>query len=131
MPGICDAFGPSSHDLLCRIAPEGTAAAVVGDERATLVRRDGFTLLGIPAADTPTRVKVLTRFVTDQGDDPASPHSYANRKILNELVRRLGVSAPADLMTVDLARLQAAARAALIEDSRQREAAGQLKPAKQ
>jgi len=83
-------------------------------------------LVEVAEADT-TRVKVLTRFVTDQGDDPASPHSYANRKILNELVRRLGVSAPADLMTVDLARLQAAARAALIDDSRQRVAAGQLK----
>jgi hypothetical protein len=83
-------------------------------------------LVEVAEADT-TRAKVLTRFVTDQGDDPASPHSYANRKILGELVRRLGLSAPADLMTVDLARLQAAARTALVDDSRQREAAGQLK----
>jgi hypothetical protein len=40
---------------------------------------------------------VLTRFIEDQSDDPASPHSYANRKILVELVRRLGLTNAKDL----------------------------------
>ena len=74
-----------------------------------------------------TRTKVLNRFITDQGDDPASPHSYANRKILADLVKRLQLSEAKDLYTADLARLQAAARDILIEDSRQRVAAGQSK----
>ena len=71
-----------------------------------------------------TRARVLTRFVDDQGDDPASPHSYADRSILNEMVRRLQLKGPDELFTVDLTRLQSAARETLIEDSRRREAAG-------
>jgi putative heme-binding domain-containing protein len=51
--------GKSSHDLHARIAPEGTAAAVVGDHAVSLTNRDGFHVLTIPAANTPTRVKVL------------------------------------------------------------------------
>jgi len=52
-------IGKSSRDLLARVAPEAIAAAVVGDNRASLVTKDGHTLLNIPAAATPTRVKVL------------------------------------------------------------------------
>jgi len=74
-------------------------------------------------------VKVLTRFVTDQGDDPASPHSYANKKILTDLVATLGLGSAQDLLTADLARLQGAARDILRADSARRAAAGQLKPA--
>jgi putative heme-binding domain-containing protein len=51
--------GKSSRDLLARIAPEGAAAAVVGDSRVSLATKDGFHVLKIPAAATPTRVKVL------------------------------------------------------------------------
>ncbi|MCE9561394.1 MAG: c-type cytochrome [Planctomycetes bacterium] len=51
--------GKSSRDLLARIAPVGVAATVIGDNRVSLEERDGFTLLRIPAAATPTRVKVL------------------------------------------------------------------------
>ena len=51
--------GKSSRDLLARIAPEGVAVAAVGDGKVSLVRRDGFQVLRIPAAATPTRVKVL------------------------------------------------------------------------
>ncbi|OWK42937.1 DUF6797 domain-containing protein [Fimbriiglobus ruber] len=53
-------IGKSSHDMLARISPEGVSAAVVGDDRAKLVKQDGFILLRIPAVATPTRVKVLT-----------------------------------------------------------------------
>ena len=51
--------GKSTRDLLARIAPEGVTAAVVGDSRVSLARQDGFHVLKIPAAATPTRVKVL------------------------------------------------------------------------
>ena len=51
--------GPTPKGLLTRIAPVGTAVAVVGSERVALVRQDDSTLLKIPASDSPTRVKVL------------------------------------------------------------------------
>lgn len=51
--------GRSSRDLLARVAPEAAAAAVVGDNRVSLAKKDGFHVLTIPAAATPTRVKVL------------------------------------------------------------------------
>ncbi len=51
--------GKSSKDLLARIAPEGAAVAVVGDKAMSVAKRDGFHVLTIPAAATPTRVKVL------------------------------------------------------------------------
>ncbi|MEZ6064318.1 MAG: DUF6797 domain-containing protein [Planctomycetaceae bacterium] len=52
-------IGESSRDLLARIAPDSTAVAVVGDDRVSLRTVDGFRVLSIPAAATPTRVKVL------------------------------------------------------------------------
>lgn len=52
--------GKSTGDLLMRVAPIDVAAAVVGDRNVLLESRDGFTILRIPAASTPTRVKVLT-----------------------------------------------------------------------
>jgi putative heme-binding domain-containing protein len=51
--------GKSSKDLLARIAPEAGAAAVVGDSKVSVTKQDGFHVLKIPAAATPTRVKVL------------------------------------------------------------------------
>jgi len=52
-------IGRSAKDLLARIAPTAVAAAVIGDERVTLIRKDDLTLLQVPAAATPVRVKVL------------------------------------------------------------------------
>jgi putative heme-binding domain-containing protein len=49
----------SPRDLFARIAPAGVSTAVVGDSRVSLVIQDGFHVLKIPAAATPTRVKVL------------------------------------------------------------------------
>jgi putative heme-binding domain-containing protein len=51
--------GKSSRDLHARVAPAAAAAAVVGDSRVSVAKRDGFHVLTIPAAATPTRVKVL------------------------------------------------------------------------
>jgi hypothetical protein len=83
------------------------------------------------ALSSDTRAKVLGKFIEDQGDDPGSPHSYADREVLKALVARLGLKEPGELGTVDLARLQATARSVLMGDSRQRVAAGQLKSASQ
>jgi hypothetical protein len=74
-----------------------------------------------------TRTKVLRKFIEDQGDDPRSPHSYADRRLLDDLRERLDLKSVNELTAVDPARLQSAARRALLEDSRQRAAAGQLK----
>ena len=79
-------------------------------------------LVELAFADT-TRARVLGRFIADQGSDPASPHSYANRAVLSEMVKRLSLESANDLLTFDLARLHAAAREVLLEDSRQRQAA--------
>ena len=78
-------------------------------------------LVELAFADT-TRGKVLTKFVDDQGSDPGSPHSYANRAVLSELVKRLQLTDAKDLLTTDLTRLHSAARDALLEDSRRRKA---------
>ena len=79
-------------------------------------------LVELAFADT-TRAKVLQRFVVDQGTDPESPHSYANRAVLSDMVKRLQLKSADDLFTVDLARLHAAARDVLLEDSGKRAAA--------
>jgi len=79
-------------------------------------------LVELAFADT-TKAKVLDKFVDDQGTDPASPHSYANRAVLSELVKRLQLKSVDELLSVDLARLHAAARDVLLEDSRKRAAA--------
>ncbi len=52
-------IGKSSRDMLVRIAPDGVAASVVNDSKMSLLKQDGFHVLKIPAAATPTRVKVL------------------------------------------------------------------------
>ncbi len=52
-------IGPTTKELLVRIAPVGKAVAAVGDNRVSLTTASGFTLLKIPASTTATRVKVL------------------------------------------------------------------------
>lgn len=65
--------------------------------------------------------KRLRGFMTAQGDDPDSPHTYANRRLVEVLTERLG-RAPD---SVSLARLQATARAELLADTARRAKAGQ------
>jgi len=60
-------IGKSSRDLLMRVATTGAQVALLG-AGATLIERDGATLLRIPASSTPTNLKVL---VTDFNDDEA------------------------------------------------------------
>ncbi|AWM41148.1 Cytochrome c [Gemmata obscuriglobus] len=52
-------FGPTAHDLLARLAPDGVAVELVGEPGAELARADGFVLLKVPARREPRRVKVL------------------------------------------------------------------------
>ncbi len=52
-------MGKSSRDLLLRVAPEDVAVAVIGSEKVSVQKSAGFTLLRIPAAATPVRIKVL------------------------------------------------------------------------
>jgi len=52
-------IGKSSRDLAMRVAPIGIAAAIRSDKPMSLVESDGFTVLRIPAARTPLRLKLL------------------------------------------------------------------------
>lgn len=51
--------GKSKHDLLMRIAPAGTPAALSAKSGATILDTNGFALLRIPASATPLNVKVM------------------------------------------------------------------------
>lgn len=62
--------------------------------------------------------KRLDYMVTAQSDDMNSPHTYANKRVVADLTRRLG-KAPGAASIDDL---QAAAREQLLEDTRQRKA---------
>ena len=72
-----------------------------------------------------TRTKVLGKFFTDQGDDPASPHSYANRQVLMALVQKLRLGSADELSSADVPAVQAAAVELLREDSARRVNAGE------
>jgi len=61
-----------------------------------------------------SRSSVLHKFIEDQGDNPASPHAYANKRVLAALRQRLALPSDADL---DLADRQAL-RAAAVEEQR-------------
>lgn len=52
-------IGPSPHDLLLRIAPATLAAQVVCQRPVSLLEKNGFKLLRIPATSTPIALKVL------------------------------------------------------------------------
>ena len=70
-----------------------------------------------------TRAKILGKFVQDQGEDPASPHSYANRQILKDMTARLHLKGADELMSADGPAIQTAAVALLRDDTRRRLAA--------
>ena len=65
-------IGKSSRDMLHRVAPAGVAVEVIGDDRATIETRDGFSLLRIPSNATPIRVKLLMA-----KGDPATIKTFA------------------------------------------------------
>lgn len=51
-------IGPTTHDLVARLAPEGVAVELVGTG-AELAKIDGFTVLKVPALRKPRLLKVL------------------------------------------------------------------------
>jgi len=70
-----------------------------------------------------TRASVLRKFTEDQGDDPRSPHAYADKRVLDALRRRLGLPPSASLDTVPGPRLRGAAADELRADSQRKAAA--------
>lgn len=52
-------IGQSSRDLLCRLDAANHDVILAGDTRLSLVTKDGIKALSIPAAFTPTRVKIV------------------------------------------------------------------------
>jgi hypothetical protein len=67
-----------------------------------------------------TRAAVLARFSNNQSDDPAEPHSYANRRVLTILRQRLGLPLGSDIADVPSTILRRAARMELIADTASR-----------
>lgn len=73
----------SSGDLHARIAPEDAEVALISDSKVSLTKKDGFHLLTIPAATTPTLVKVL--LAKNPTDLTAFTKSTSAPKPLNRL----------------------------------------------
>jgi hypothetical protein len=73
-----------------------------------------------------TRASVLGKFTEDQGDDPQSPHAYANKRVLAALRQRLALPVDAPLDALDVSTLQSAAAAELRADSERRQHARNL-----
>jgi hypothetical protein len=61
--------------------------------------------------------KVLDNFASNQGDDPADPHSYADKRVLKALGDRLGAATITDLHAIPPDRMHEAAVAVLKADS--------------
>ena len=57
-------------------------------------------LIELAMADE-TQPRVLQKFIEDQGNDPASPHSYANKRLLRQLQEQLPVSEIHDVRSAD------------------------------
>ncbi|MGL6074233.1 MAG: DUF6797 domain-containing protein [Fimbriiglobus sp.] len=66
-------IGKSSHNLVARIAPEGVAVKLSGDNRVSLVTVDGFQVMKVAAAATPLLVKVLLNTEAKQPISPPEP----------------------------------------------------------
>lgn len=69
-----------------------------------------------------TLARLLSAFESNQGVDPAVPHSYANRVVLSWLAIELGADDPAALAQASPNEIRTAARALLARDSASREA---------
>ena len=69
------------------------------------------------AAARHTLSKVLTAFRHDQGDDPEEPHSYADRRVLTDLITVLRIRSEGDLPTAPRRAVNAAAVELLRRDT--------------
>jgi putative heme-binding domain-containing protein len=52
-------IGPATHDLTMRVAKEGAAVCLSHNLQASLFRREGFTMLRVPASGSSRLIKVL------------------------------------------------------------------------
>ncbi|MEG3788532.1 hypothetical protein V1318_00190 [Lysobacter sp. CCNWLW3] len=78
-------------------------------------------LVELAKADV-TRIKLIDRFYRSQDDEPDHPHPYANKRVIVDVLARLGLPAGSDLRQADPEALRRAAREVLAEDTRKREA---------
>jgi len=69
------------------------------------------------AAANATRDRVIDSFSSHQGGDPADPHSYANKRIIAALTRRLRLMPGQSLHSVALDQFHAASANELKADS--------------
>jgi hypothetical protein len=76
-------------------------------------------LVELARADA-TRARVLRKLTEDQGDDPGSPHAYANKRVLAALRQRLGLPPGGRLDVVAARRLRAVAADELRADTQRR-----------
>jgi hypothetical protein len=67
-----------------------------------------------------TKDKVLSYFMSNQGDNLADAHSYADKRVLTALRARLAVESDAELTSIPVATLQQAALAELQADTLRR-----------
>lgn len=73
-------------------------------------------LVELAYAET-TRNNVLDNFTSNQSHDQNDAHSYANRKVMEALINRLGLAIDAKLQSVSIGDLQRAAINELMADS--------------
>jgi hypothetical protein len=74
-----------------------------------------------------TMPKLLGKFIEDQSNDTASPHSFANRAVIRDMISRLSLQRPEDLLTTDVSHIRDAAKAMLVTDSARRVGDGSVK----
>lgn len=67
-----------------------------------------------------TKDRELEGFISNQGDNPQDPHSYADKRLLSALRTRLGVATDAQLLSIPVEALHRAAVAELRADSARR-----------
>jgi hypothetical protein len=72
-----------------------------------------------------TREKVLSLFISDQSDDAAIPHSWANKRVVASLRHRLKVRDDRGILGVDPVMLRKASLELLLEDNARRDALSQ------
>lgn len=66
--------------------------------------------------------RLLSAFASNQGDDPAVPHSFANKRVLTDLRRQLELGPSTGLSEIPVHSINEAARVLLLRDSEQRRA---------
>lgn len=69
-----------------------------------------------------THMALLDKFYRSRDDEPDHPHPYANKRVIADIIAKLGLPADSDLHKADPLAVRKAAGEVLIEDTRKREA---------